>query len=108
MNLKAAPDGFISLPIYTYIDNKRWDNNGPLFDTCNYAVTSEQQRLDNDTVFANYTDIRNDLTPAFVEEKFLNDFGNETLNATYFNSLNYHHFERYGDRAFAEIWNRVN
>ena len=73
MGLNATEQGYIDVPIYTYIDQTRWDNNGPIFDNCNYAHTSDIQRVDNDTVYAKYLDLKTKLTPAFVEEKFLND-----------------------------------
>ena len=61
-------------------------------------------RHDIEAIYDDYLVYKTNLTNAMADSGFLND-KNETLNATYFASLNYHEFEHYADKIFAERWN---
>ena len=57
LKYNAAPLGFVNFPIYTYINAYLWNNNGPDFDNCNYAVTSYHMREDNNSIYDAYKQV---------------------------------------------------
>ena len=105
LSLQAAPDGFINHPIYTYIDSTRWDNNGPDFDACNYAHTSQQIRGANNSIYADYDNIQRFLSDAYADNNFRNAKG-EVMNSSDFQAMDFHTFSRYSDIVYAERWNQ--
>lgn len=89
---KAIVDGFISKPIYTYIQQSiRWEDE---LGGCQYASEVDQRRGDEDST---YMDLL--FTKESLIKPYSLNFGvpEETLK-----KLNFHQFERYSDMLFAE------
>ena len=87
LNVKAAPDGFINFPIYTYIEEGLWLNDLD-WDNCNYVATEYAARVNNESIYTDYLPLKANLTTAFGNDGFVND-QNVSLTADDFTAMTY-------------------
>ena len=87
MAVKAAPDGFINFPIFTYIKNGLWLNDLDWYN-CKYVVETDEARVNNESIYTDYLPLKANLTSAFGNDGFVND-QNVSLTAADFTAMTY-------------------
>lgn len=105
LKTKAIVDGFISFPIYTYLEEDRsitpsWDDDLPRYN-CPYVMETLHHKSPLDSSYKNSLYLKNALAPFFED-----DFGKE-LNVTLddFLKMTFSDFSNiYDDVALSEIF----
>lgn len=98
----AAPNGFVSIPIHTYIDDFYY-NNDIGYRACSYSSKVTSKRRSSDAAFKDVLESQQDLAPFFYTS-----FKDQTnLTTADFQEMKFNDFQGYTDTIVSEEFEGV-